>query len=156
MKRLVLSAILIVPLLLPASCGKEPLKQAGLQGESTLGVVRDLTSAYERRDIEAFMDKISSAYPDREGFRKTVENVFGTYQTIMQNVQYSRIVVTVQEKGHIRAAFTWEGEWRTVGGKIVKDGARSTLVLDRGMFKLLSIEGKNPYVPVETPMPVRQ
>jgi hypothetical protein len=102
------------------------------------------------------MDKVSSAFPDRDGFRRSVENVFGTYQTVLQKVQFSRIVIAVQEKGNIRAVFTWEGEWRTMGGKIVKDGARSTLVLDTATYMLLSIEGKNPYVPAETPMPVRQ
>jgi hypothetical protein len=156
MMHLVRSIVLVVPLLFILSCGKEPLKQAGMQGESTLSTVRDLTSAYERRDIEAFMDKVSSAFPDREEFRKSVESVFGTYQTIIQKVQFSRIMITVQDKGNIRATFTWESEWRTMGGKIVKDGARSTLVLDKGTFKLLSIEGKDPYVPAEMPMPVRQ
>jgi len=44
-----------------------------------------------------------------------------------------------------------EGEWQSSGGKIIKDGARSTLLLDKGPSKLLGIEGKNPYLPAPEP-----
>jgi hypothetical protein len=152
------SPILFLPavLLLIASCAPEPLKQAGMQGESVLGLVRDLASAYERKDIESFMEKVSPAFPDRDGFRRSVENVFSAYQTIRQKVQYTRLQITVPAKGDIKMTFTWEGEWHTLGGKIIKDGARSMLLLDKGTFKLLGIEGKNPYLPVQNPVPVRQ
>ena len=134
-------------------CAKEPLKQAGLQGESTLGAMRDLISAYERRDLEAFLDKVSPSFPGRDSFQKDVENIFGTYQTISLTIQYRKILATVQYKGNIKATFTWEGEWRTSGGRIVKDGARVTLVLDPATYKLLGIEGKNLFTPSDNPGP---
>jgi len=102
------------------------------------------------------MEKVSPAFPDRDGFRRSVENVFSAYQTIRQKVQYTRLQITVPAKGDIKMTFTWEGEWHTLGGKIIKDGARSMLLLDKGTFKLLGIEGKNPYLPVQNPVPVRQ
>jgi len=148
--------ILLTALLLFASCATEPLKQAGMQGESTLGLVRDLASAYERKDIEAFMEKVSPAYPDRDGFRRSLEGVFSSYQTIGMKVQYTRLLISVPAKGDIRMTYTWEGEWQSSGGKIIKDGARSTLLLDKGTFKLLGIEGKNPYLPAQSPVPARQ
>jgi hypothetical protein len=68
----------------------------------------------------------------------------------------NRMQVTVEEKGNIKAVFTWEGEWQTPGGKIVKDGARSTLIIDKGAYKLIGIEGKNPFLVADLPVPVRQ
>ena len=157
MIRKAVSLVLLAAAVL-GGCAKEPLKQAGLQGESTLGAVRDLVSAYERRDLDAFLDKVSPSYPGRDGLRRDVENIFGTYQNIALTVQYQKILATVLYKGNIKATFTWAGEWRTSGGRIVKDGARVTLVLDPATYKLLGIEGKNLFTPSEnpTPAPVKQ
>jgi hypothetical protein len=155
--KLTSNALLVIILaIIASSCAKEPLKQAGLQGERTYAVIRDLNSSYERRDLDAFMEQVGPAYPDRDGFRKTVENVFLTYQTIKQKIYTNRMQLTVQEKGNIKAVFTWEGEWQTQGGKIVKDGARSTLIIDKSSYKLIGIDGKNPYLVTETPVPARQ
>ena len=156
MKRTLSLGITLILVLLTASCGKDPLKQAGMQGEGSLSLIRDLSGAYERRDIEAFMERVSPAYPDRDKFRKEVEGVFQTYQTIKQKVFMNRMQLIVEEKGNMKAVFTWEGEWRTSGGKIVKDGARSTFVIDKGAFKLLGVEGKNPFQVSDMPVPVRQ
>jgi hypothetical protein len=139
-----------------AACATTPLGKAGLQGEHTLAAVRDLTASYEQRNVDAFMDKVSTAYPEREELRRSVERIFSLYQTIRFKVHYTKMVVLVQDKGNIKATFTWEGEWSTSGGKIVKDGARVTLVLDPGVYKLLGIEGKNPYVPSDNPAPAKQ
>ena len=142
--------------LVSSSCGKTPLWPVGLQSENVLSTVRDLAKAYERRDIDAFMEKVSTAYPDREAFRTSVEKVFATYQTISFKLHYTKMLVMIQDKGNIKATFTWEGEWKSSGGKIVKDGARVTLVLEPGVYKLLGIEGKNPYLPSEKPIPARE
>jgi hypothetical protein len=155
MNRILALLLLAVPLLF-ASCAKEPLKQAGIQGEATLEAVRGLTSAYEHRDLEGFLDRVSPAYDGRETLRKEVEKVFAAYQNIGFTVQTRKMLFTVEHNGNIRATFTWEGEWRTTGGRIVKDGARVTFVLDAGTYKLLYIDGKNPFVLSTTPMPARQ
>lgn len=148
--------LLLIPvILLLASCAPEPLKQSGMQGESAISLVRDLTGAYERKDLETFMDKVAPSFPDRDGFRKSLEKVFSSYQTIRQKIQYDRMLIMVPAKGGLRIVLLWEGEWQTAGGKAIKDGARSTLVLETGTFKLLGIEGKDPYLPVENPVPVR-
>jgi hypothetical protein len=141
---------LYLPLVLVVSgCGKVALGPVGIQGENVLSAVRDLKGAYERRDIEAFMDKVATAYPDRDGFQRQVEKIFSTYQTIRFKLHDNKMMVLVQDKGNIKATFTWEGEWKTSGGRIVKDGARITLVLDPGVYKLLNIEGTNMFVPSE-------
>ncbi len=155
MKRSFTAVIVFLLALLISSCGTVPLGKAGLQGESTLAAVRDLTSAYERRDLDAFMEKVAPAYPERGAFRTSVEKIFSTYQTIRFKLHYTKILVMVQDKGNIKATFTWEGEWRTTGGKIVKDGARVTLVFDPGTYKLLGIDGKNLFLPSDNPAPAR-
>jgi hypothetical protein len=156
MNRTAVSIVVITLALLTSACGTVPLGPVGLQGENVLAAVRDLTKTYERRDLDAFMEKVSTAYPGREAFRTSVEKVFATYQTISFKLHYTKMLIVIQEKGNIKATFTWEGEWKTSGGKIVKDGARVTLVLDPGAYRLLGIEGKNLYLPSETPMPVRE
>jgi len=156
MKRSFTADIAIFLALMISSCSTVPLGKAGIQGENTLAAVRGLTSTYERRDLDAFMDKISIAYPDREGFAKSVEKIFSTYQAISYKLHFNKILVMVQDKGNIKATFTWEGEWKTTGGKIVKDGARVTLVFDPGTYKLLGIDGKNMFIPSDNPTPARQ
>jgi hypothetical protein len=156
MKRSFTAAITFFLALLISSCSTVPLGKAGLQGEGTLAAIRDLTGTYERRDLDAFMEKVAPAYPEREAFGTSVEKVFAAYQTIRFKLHFTKILVMVQEKGGIKATFTWEGEWRTTGGKIVKDGARVTLVFDPGTYKLLGIDGKNLFIPSDAPAPARQ
>lgn len=156
MNRSSIAVITLMLALMISSCGTVPLGKAGLQGEGTLAAIRDLTGAYEQRNLDSFMDKISTAYADREGFGKSVEKIFSTYQTIGFKLHFTKILVMVQDKGNIKATFTWEGEWRTAGGRIVKDGARVTLVLDPGTYKLLAIDGKNMFIPSDNPAPARQ
>jgi hypothetical protein len=155
MNRILVIILLPIALVL-ASCAREPLKQAGLQGEGTLGAVRGLTGAYEHRDLEGFMERLSPSFPERNAFRHDIENVFAAYQNIRFTVQTRKMLFTVEHKGNIRATFTWEGEWRTTGGRIVKDGGRVTFVLDAGTYKLLAIDGKVPFVPTTAPVPARQ
>jgi len=148
--------IVLAAALLLSACGKPSLGQAGIQGESSIATVRDLTSAYERRDIDAFMEKVSSAFPNRTAFQRSIEKVFAEYRKIQFKPLFNRSLITVPFKDGIKVAFTWEGDWQTGGGKVVKDGARVTLVLDRGTYKLADIEGKNPFIPSEGPSPSRE
>ena len=156
MKRLFTFISVVCVMSVLFSCGKTPLGPVGLQGENVLAAVRDLAKAYERRDLDTFMEKVSTTYPDREAFQTSVEKVFATYQSISFKLYYNKMLVMIQDKGNIKATFTWEGEWKSSGGKIVKDGARVTLVLEPGVYKLLGIEGKNPYLPSEKPIPARE
>jgi len=148
-----LKLLVVALLLITASCASNPPKQAAVQGESALAAVRDLTKAYEKRDLDAFLDKVAGSYPDREGFKNSLQQVFSTYQTIRFSVQETRMLITIPYQGGLKTVFTWAGEWQTGGGKIVKDGGRVTLVFDPAAYKLQAVEGKNPYLPVETAMP---
>ena len=156
MKRSFAAGITLILALAISSCATAPIGKAGLQAEGTLTAIRDLTGTYEKRDIDTFMEKVALAYPERDAFRKSVEKIFATYQTIRFKLHFTKILVYVQDKGNIKAVFTWEGEWQTTGGKIVKDGARVTLVLDPGTYKLVGIDGKNMFIPSDAPVPARQ
>jgi hypothetical protein len=155
MNRTPILYVFLAASILAAACGRTPLTDTGLKGESSIASVRDLVSAYERRDIDGFMEKVSSAYPDRATFQKSIEKVFKDYQMIHFNVLYNRMLVTVLYQSNIKVTFTWEGEWQSSGGKVVKDGAQVTLILSRTTFKLANIEGKDPFVPSETQIPRR-
>jgi hypothetical protein len=150
------AVILFAVALLLSACGKSPLGPAGVQGENSVTTVRDLTSAYERRDIDAFMEKVSPKFPDRPSFQRSIEKVLAAYQKIHFKPLFNRSLITVPFKDGIKVTFTWEGDWKTTGGKVVKDGAQVTLVLETGTYKLIGIEGKNPFIPTEGPSPSRQ
>ena len=156
MKRSFAAVIALLLVLMISSCATAPLGKAGIQAENTLAAIRSLTGAYERRDIDAFMDKVASAYPERGAFQTSVEKIFATYQTIHFKLHFTKIILLVEAKGNVRATFTWEGEWQTAGGRIVKDGARVTLVFDPGTNKLLAIDGTNMFIPSDAPAPARQ
>ncbi len=134
---------------LSACAEKKPPQQAALQGRLILSSIRELVQAYEKQDIGDFMGRVSRTYQDREAFEKTVASVFSKFETIRFTVQYTKMLIMIADKGNIQATFTWDGEWQAGGGNTRKDGGRVTLVFDPGEFKLLSIEGKNPFVPAE-------
>ncbi len=156
MNRIGTVTIILAAVLLFSACGKQPLGPAGIQGENSVQTVRDLTSAYERRDMDAFMEKVSPTFPDRAEFQRSIGKILSAYQKIHFKPLFGRSLITVPAKEGIKVTFTWEGDWQTTGGKVLKDGARVTLVLDAKTYKLSGIEGKNPFIPTEGPSPSRQ
>ncbi len=154
MHRLLPLAILIALLVSPISCSsKRAPDQAATQSKNVLSALREMSRFYEKKDLDAFLSDVSPTYPDRALFAKALTAVFGKYETIQFNIQYARLIILIEQKGPIRATFTWDAAWQLSGGNLLKDGGRVTLVLDPGNFKLLSIDGKNPFLaqPGETP-----
>ena len=147
----ILSLIIAVLMLLSAvACSKKtPPTQAALQTQGALLTLRDLTGAYEKKLLSSFMDKVSKDYPNRQAFSESVAGIFTKYDTIRFTVQYAKMVVMVDEKANMKVKFNWDGEWQTTGGKIVKDGGGVSFIFDPKGARLLSLEGKNPFVPAE-------
>lgn len=145
----------IAALLFTASaCGaKKPPEQTAVKSKNVLSALRDISKAYEKKDLSSFMAGVAPGYPDREALSKSLAAVFSKHETIHFNVQYAKMVIMVEEKGVIKASFNWDGEWLAAGGTTQKNGGRVTLVFEPGSFKLMSIDGKDPFVPqpVETP-----
>jgi hypothetical protein len=150
----ILSFCIVVMILASSACSsKKPPEQAAVRSKNVLSNLRELSNAYEKKDLDAFMADVSAAYPDRDKFTKTLTTVFAKYETIRFNVQYAKMIIMIEQKGPIRATFTWNAEWTMSGGDIMKDGGRVTLVFDTGTFKLASVDGKNPFLaqPGEAP-----
>ncbi len=154
MKRLVTMLFSIALLMVSPACSSKKLpEQTAVKSKSILISLREMTRAYEKKDLDAFLSSISDQYHDRDVFTKSLTTVFAKYETIHFNIQYTRMIILIEQNGQIAATFTWDAEWQTSGGASVKDGARVTLVFEPKNNKLLSIEGKNPFLaqPGEAP-----
>lgn len=154
MKRLFTILAVTALLFTTAACSaKKPTDPSAIKGRSVLSALRDLRSAYEKKDLSSFMDNLAPGYQDREAFSRSLAEVFLKNETIRFNIQYTKMLITVEEKGPIKATFNWDGEWTAVGGTTQKNGGRVTLVFEPGGVKLMSIEGKDPFVPQPVEMP---
>jgi len=153
MKR-ILSLLTLSAFLFIVSCGaeKQPAP-AAIESKNVLAELRDIRRAYERKDRADFMKEVADSYKDRQALSTSVEGVFSKFESVKFNVQYAKMVIMIEEKGVIRATFNWDGEWQAKGDLVQKDGGRVTMVFEPGSFKLMSIEGKNPFVPQAGEMP---
>jgi hypothetical protein len=150
----VLSIIILFALLFGASCSaKKPPEQTMVRSRHILTVLRDINQAYEKKDLKAFMAEVSPDYRDRDALSGSLATVFSKYETIRFNIQYSKMLIMLDEKGQAKASFNWDAEWLAMGGTTQKNGARVTMVLEPGTFKLLSIDGKDPFIPQPAEMP---
>ena len=63
------------------------------------------------------------------------------------------MIILIAQERKMRVSFTWDAEWTVAGGTNVKDGWRITLIFEPETNKLISIDGKNPFLahPGETP-----
>ena len=157
MKRLAALLAITVLLFTASACsGKKPPDQSAIKSKNVLSALRDIRSAYEKKDLSSFMDKVAPGYQDREALSRSLASVFLKNETIRFNIQFTKMYILVQEKGPIKATFNWDGEWLAVGGTIQKNGGRVTLALDPESFKLMSIDGKDPFVPLPVEMPGKQ
>jgi len=150
---LALIAVFTLLIVFPACSGKKPPEQAAVKSKSVLSVLRGMNKAYEQKDLDAFLSDVSASYPGRASFEKSLAEVFAKYETVHFTIQYAKMLILIEEKGQARTTFTWDAEWLTKGGGTLKDGGRVTLVFEPGGFKLVSIDGKNPFLaqPGETP-----
>ncbi len=157
MKRLFTLLAITALLFTTSACSaKKTPDQSAVKGRNILAVLKTMRSAYEKKDLSSFMDNVAPGYQDREAYSKSLADVFLKNETIHFNLQYTKMHITVEEKGAIKATFNWDGEWIAVGGTTQKNGGRVTLVFGPGSSKLMSIEGKDPFVPLPVEMPGKQ
>ena len=100
-----------------------------------------------RRTWRDSWHRSSPLYPDRDGLSSSLAAVFSEVRNHPLNIQYTKMIIMIEEKGTCRTTFNWDSEWTKAGGDVQKDGGRVTLIFAPGDFKLLSIDGKNPFVP---------
>jgi hypothetical protein len=141
--------ILLLLILTGAACGgaKKHLGQSAVQGNKVIAALQDMSHAFEKKNFSAFMGKIADTYKDRQAFASSIESVFEKYETVRFTIQYTKMIITVQEHGMTKAAFNWDSEWQTAGGMVQKNTGRSIFVFDPRETTLVSIDGKNPFVP---------
>lgn len=154
MRRLLLLFLIIVFLMTSLSCGSKKVPdQAALKGKDILVMLREISSAYEKKDLNSFLSLLSEKYRDRDDLANSLRGVFAKYETIHFNIQYTRMIIMIEQNGQTASTFSWDAEWQTAGGASIKDGARATLIFEPKSNKLLSIEGKNPFLaqPGEAP-----
>jgi hypothetical protein len=150
--------LFIAALLFTASaCSeKKPPEPAAIKSKNVLSTLRDMRSAYEKKDLSSFMDNVAPGYQDRDALSRSLAAVFLKNETIHFNIQYTKMVIMLEEKGAIKTTFNWDGEWLAVGGTTQKNSGRVTLLFDPGSFKVMSISGKNPFVPQPSETPGKQ
>jgi hypothetical protein len=106
-----------------------------------------MSRTYGRKDLSAFLGQIADAYKDRQAFAASLDSVFAKYETVRFTIQHTKMLITVEERGMTKAAFNWDSEWQTAGGSVQKNSGRSTFIFDPREAKLVSIDGKNPFIP---------
>jgi len=149
-----LSAFLILMLLIAAAAcsGKKTLERSAVQSKNVLSVLKDMTQAYETKNLDSFLSNISQDYPERNKFSQSLADVFARYESIRFNIQYTKMLIMIQDKGQIKVLSNWDAEWTTSTGITSKGGGRITLSFSPDTFKLVAIDGKNPFIPVENPV----
>ena len=157
MKRLFALLAIAALLFTTSACSeKKPPEPAAVKSKNVLSALRDIRAAYEKKDLSSFMDNVAPGYQGREALSRSLEAVFLQNETIHFNIQYTKMIIMVDEKGPIKTTFNWDGEWRAVGGTTQKNSGRVTLLFDPGSFKLMSINGKDPFVPQPSETPGKQ
>ena len=158
MRRILFVLLLLALLLTVAACGgaKKPPDQSALQGNKVILALQDMSRAYEKKDLSAFMGQIASSYKDRQAFVTSLESTFVKYETVRFTIQYTKMLITVEYKDVTKAAFNWDSEWQTAGGSVQKNSGRSTFVFDPRETRLVFIDGKNPFIPQPVETPVKQ
>lgn len=150
MNRIVILVIAATLLFTASACSEKKLPAvAAERSKNMLTVLRELDDAYQKKDLAGFMAQVAPLYPEREALSSSLTTVFSRFETISLNIQYTKMLIMIEEKGKVRTTFNWDGAWHKAGGDVAKDGGRVTLVFAPGDFKLLAIEGKNPFVPTE-------
>ena len=150
MNRILILLIAAMLLFSATACSEKKLPAiAATKSKNMLTVLRELDETYQKKDLAGFMAQVAPLYPDREALSTSIATVFSKYETISLNIQYTKMLIMIEEKGKIRTTFNWDGAWHKTGGDVAKDGGRVTLIFAPGDFKLIAIEGKNPFIHFE-------
>lgn len=147
MNRFTLAVLILVFSLFSACSSAKPPAPAAVQGNKTIASLRDLSDFFQKRNHAGFMSLIADEFKDRKAFSASIQSVFSKYETVHFAIQYSKMVIMVEDKGMTRATFNWNSDWRTGGGSLQKNSGRATFVFDPENAKLISIEGTNPFIP---------
>ena len=154
MKKSFLFVVIALLLISAAACSStKPPAAPAVQGNRIIASLKDLSDNYEKKNLKSFMNLISGNFKDRQALAGTLESVFSKYEILHFTVQYSKMVILIEDKGLTKATFNWDSDWQTAGGSVLKNSGRATFSFEPRDGKLVSIDGKNPFIPqaIETP-----
>jgi len=154
MNRLLSLLVILSVLATVSACSdKKPPTQSAIKGNTVIHTLQDLSHMFEKKNLPGFMNLVSDTYKDRQTFSTALSSVFTKYETVRFTIQYTKMLITIDEKGSPKAVFNWDSEWQTAGGSVQKNSGRITFVFDPRDSRLVSIDGKNPFIPqpVEAP-----
>jgi hypothetical protein len=141
-------------LLFSSACSEnKPPTQAAVIGSTVISTLQDLSHMFEKKNLPGFMNMISDNFTDRQAFIGSLEAIFSKYDAVRFTVQYTKMLILIDEHGGTKAQFNWDSEWQTGGGGIQKDNGTVTFLFNPKDGKLLSIEGRNPFIPQPAQMP---
>jgi hypothetical protein len=141
-------------LLFSSACSeKKPPTPAAVKGGNVVGALHDLSHMYEKKNVPGFMNSLADDFKDRQAFTASLEAVFAKYESVRFTVQFTKMLIMIDEQDMTKAAFNWDSEWQTAGGSVQKNSGRVTFIFDPKDGKLVAIDGKDPFIPqpAETP-----
>ena len=137
MNRILVLLITTTLLFTTSACSEKKLPAvAAAKSKNMLTVLRELDNTYQKKDLAGFMAQVAPLYPDREALSSSLTTVFSKFETVSLNIQYTKMLIMIEEKGKVRTTFNWDGAWHKAGGDVAKDGGRVTLIFEPGDFKL--------------------
>ncbi len=147
---LAVAALLIAA---PACSSTKPPSSAATQGNKIITALKDLSSMYEKKNLPGFMSLISGKYKERKAFAASLQSVFSKYEAVHFTIQYSKMLIMIDSKGMTQATFNWDSDWQAGAGSVQKNSGRVIFIFDPDDATLVSIDGKNPFIPqaIETP-----
>ncbi|MFA5072892.1 MAG: hypothetical protein WC539_03210 [Nitrospirota bacterium] len=156
MNRIISLVLFIILLFCFTACGgKKQFDAAGLKAKNTLSVLSEMSKSYEKKSGD-FFSHISPTYRNRTAFVQTIQKIFDTYETIHFNIQQTKMLMVLQDKNRLAVTCNWAAEWIGAGGTSIKNDGRITFILDPNNFQIIAIEGKNPFIPQQAALPVKQ
>ena len=148
MRRALSFVLFFTVLFMVSACGeKKPPDPSAVKSKNVLSVLKDMAQSYEKKNLELFLSNVSETYPERAALSDALAAVFANYEAIHFNIQYTKMLILVENRGQIRVTYNWDAEWLTPKGTSQKGGSRVTFAFDPATFKLVAIDGKNPFIP---------
>lgn len=130
-----------------ACSSNTPPAPAAEQGNKIIASLKDLSSYYQKKNLPGFMSLVAGSYQERTKLADAVEAVFEKYEAVHFKIQFTRMFIQTGVRGPTRTTFNWDSGWESPGGALLKNSGRATFVFEPDSGRLLSIEGKNPFIP---------
>ena len=138
MKRLVLTAVVLVMVVFVVSCGKKEVKRVSEDSKmatETFAIADEIKDAYLKRDLFAIERNTT-----RDGF-KEISNVIKSFDSAQ--LTFSPVLVEI-DGGNVNLYVSWKGAWLK-DGKTTEDRGMAVFVFKGVPMKVDAILRGNPF-----------